>query len=130
MRPLAAFLALAALGCTSSSRTTPSGASGTCESQGYLTPPSQGGCPKGTCLATDTSASCCGSQCATCEDKGLISMIDGGTCPPGTVVSSDLTEALRCCDSEDAEPEGTDAAPESSSDAGSDGSTDAADAGD
>jgi hypothetical protein len=123
MRRAAALLALAAIGCTSSSRATPSGASGTCESQGYLTPP-QGGCPRGTCLATDTSASCCGSQCATCEDKGLISMIDGGTCPPGTVVSSDLTEALSCCDSEDAEPEGIDASPEASPDA----SMDAADA--
>jgi hypothetical protein len=130
MRRAALVFALVVVACHSSVQPTPSVDSGTCASEGYL-PATNGGCPKGTCLAMDTSAACCGSLCATCEDKGLVSMTEAGTCPPGTMVAADLTATLQCCDGQDAEvPEndsGEDGPPVS--DGGVDGSsTDAADA--
>jgi hypothetical protein len=131
MRRAAAALALvAAFACHSSVQPTPSVDSGTCASEGYL-PATNGGCPKGTCLAMDVAVACCGSLCATCEDKGLISMTEAGTCPPGTMVAADLTATLQCCEGPDAEsPEddsGEDGPPVS--DGGMDGTgSDAADA--
>lgn len=89
-------LALLGLACSSSPNAQPTGSAGVC-GDGYL-PAVNGGCPKGTCLASDTSAACCGSQCATCEAKGLVSVDEAGACPSGTCISSDLTVALTCCD--------------------------------
>jgi hypothetical protein len=94
---LVVTVALAVLRCSSTpANSTPSPAQGPC-GDGYLEAVN-GVCPKGTCLESEASASCCGSQCATCEAKGLISQDDGGACPPGTCVSADLTVLLSCCD--------------------------------
>jgi hypothetical protein len=129
MRRAVLVLALVVVACQSSARQTPSEDAGTCASEGYL-PATNGGCPKGTCLAMDVSAACCGSLCATCEDKGLISMTEAGTCPPGTMVAADLTATLQCCDGLDAEAEEMDAGEGgAAADGATDGSSDAADAG-
>jgi hypothetical protein len=89
-------LALLGFACSSSPNAQPTGSAGVC-GDGYL-PAVNGACPKGTCLASGTSAACCGSQCATCEDKGLVSIDEAGACPPGLCISADLTVSLTCCD--------------------------------
>jgi hypothetical protein len=65
--------------------------------EGYLAAVN-GACPKGTCLESEASAACCGSQCATCEDEGLVALDDAGACGPGLCLSTDVTVALTCCD--------------------------------
>jgi hypothetical protein len=102
-----------AFACSSTSTHPTPTPSGSACGDGYLAAVN-GACPKGTCLETEASASCCGSQCATCEDKGLISADDAGACPAGTCVSTDLTVALSCCDT----CPGDDAATEASAEGG------------
>lgn len=109
----AAVFVLLVLACSSTPHATPSPSGSAC-GDGYLAAVN-GACPKGTCLESEASASCCGSQCATCEDKGLISSEDGGACPAGTCVSTDVTVALSCCDTC---PGGDDASVESGAEAG------------
>jgi hypothetical protein len=92
----AVFVALV-LACSSTATHSTPTPSGSACGDGYLAAVN-GACPKGTCLESEASASCCGSQCTTCEDKGLISADDAGACPAGTCVSTDLTVALSCCD--------------------------------
>ena len=70
---------------------------GYCESNGYSSPVGSK-CPKGTCPASGTPASCCGSLCSTCESKGLVSYDAGGMCPAGLCPSADATGTLQCCD--------------------------------
>src|SRR5271156_1506535 len=89
---------LAAAACSSNSATPAAPDAGYCQSNGYE-PPSGTSCPKGTCMAGDTSVPCCGSICASCEAKGLVSYTRAGACPAGLCPSADVTATLTCCDS-------------------------------
>jgi hypothetical protein len=102
--------------CSSSTHPTPSPPVGAC-GDGYLAAVN-GVCPTGTCLQSEASASCCGSQCATCEDKGLVSADEAGACPAGMCISSDLTVALTCCDACPGADGGSDGAAEGGAEAG------------
>ena len=90
-------VAAAVAACSSTAGTSGGPDAGYCASNGYESP-SGGKCPKGTCPASGTPVTCCGSLCATCEDKGLVSYDASGTCPAGLCPSADAIGTLQCCD--------------------------------